>query len=273
MNLNEKKISLEEIHKIELDIMDYIHNICEENQIRYYLVGGTLIGAIRHKGFIPWDDDMDIDMPRKDYERFKQVLKENPSEQFFFLNEDTEKNYFSFGKMIDTRTRLIEKDKDIQPPNMGVYIDIFPVDGAPGDEMDAHKHYKAVKRINKLRIQYAYKKAPYTTNIVRWFYRCLVWRISRIFGIRWINKKEKSLLNKYIFDESKKVCNYFGAYGEREIIPITFFGERCLTEFEGRQYYITKNYDEFLRKMYGDYMKLPPVEERVSRHDTEVYWK
>ena len=84
MNLNEKKISLEEIHKIELDIMDYIHKICEENQIRYYLVGGTLIGAIRHKGFIPWDDDMDIDMPRKDYERFKQVLKENPSEQFFF---------------------------------------------------------------------------------------------------------------------------------------------------------------------------------------------
>ena len=273
MNLSEKEISLEEIHEIELGIMDYVHKICEENQIKYYLVGGTLIGAIRHKGFIPWDDDMDIDMPREDYERFKQVLKENPSEKFFFLNEDTENNYFSFGKMIDTRTRLIEKDKDIQPPNMGVYIDIFPVDGVPLDDKDARKHYKSIKFIDKLRMQYAYKRVPSTTNVIRWIYRGLVWVMARICGIKWLNKKEKQLLSEYTYNGAKMVCNYFGAYGVREIIPQTFFGERFLVEFEGRHYYITKNYDEFLKTMYGNYMQLPPVEKRTARHDTEVYWK
>ncbi len=273
MNLSGKQISLGEIHGIELGIMDYVHEVCEENQIKYYLVGGTLIGAIRHKGFIPWDDDMDLFMPREDYEHFKQVLKEKPSEKFFFLNEDTEKNYYSFGKMIDTRTRLIEKDKDIQPSNMGVCIDIFPVDGIPFEPKDALKHYKSIKRIDKLRMQYAYKRVPPTSNIIRWCYRGMVWIMARICGIKWLNKKEKQLLSKYQYNGSKMVCNYFGAYGIRETVPKAFLSERCLVEFEGRRYYTTKNYDDFLKIIYGDYMQLPPAEKRVAKHDTEVYWK
>ena len=273
MELDDKNISLQKIHEIELELMDYVHRICEENNLKYYLVGGTLIGAIRHKGFIPWDDDMDIDMPREDYERFKEAVKKDPNPNYFFLNEDTKGNYYSSGKMIDTRTILIEKEADNQAPNMGVYIDIFPIDGLPSNKKAMIRHYKAVRLYDKLKMQFSHDTISKTSNPVRLIYRAIIWGMARIIGLERIEKKEKKLLLKYGFNHSEKVCCFFGAYGLKEVIPRSFLGERCLSEFEGHQYYIPANYDAFLKKMYGDYMQLPPIEKRIARHDTEVYWK
>ena len=124
---------LEELHQIELDMLKEIDRICRRENIQYYLAGGTLLGAVRHKGFIPWDDDIDIAMARDEYERFLKVMKKerHPYLKIFAMEFDKEYQY-TFAKVVDTRTRLIEEiGKDL--PDMGVFIDIFPIDGLGND--------------------------------------------------------------------------------------------------------------------------------------------
>ena len=126
---------LEELHQIETDILTAIDEICRKENIRYYLAGGTLLGAVRHKGFIPWDDDIDIAMPRDDYERFLKVMRKGAHPYYKILALEYKEDYpYTFAKVVDTRTRLQEEiGKDL--PEMGVFIDIFPLDGM-GDDRD-----------------------------------------------------------------------------------------------------------------------------------------
>ena len=124
----EKKLTVDDARKVELGILKYIDSVCRSNNIPYCLDYGTLLGAIRHKGFIPWDDDIDISMKRDDYERFVELMQSNTPSQYRLLTDKTcEGYYYEYGKMVDTSTRLVETDI-MEIPEMGVWVDIFPKD-------------------------------------------------------------------------------------------------------------------------------------------------
>ena len=144
--MSEKVLSLEEIKRIELGILEYLHQVCEKHDIKYFIDFGTLLGAVRHKGFIPWDDDMDICMLREDYEKLQDYLIANPDERYEVMSYKNNLNYvYPFMKVQDNQTYLLEEDVRIDS-NMGIYVDIFPVDGYEDDSVFKDKMTRLIKK-------------------------------------------------------------------------------------------------------------------------------
>ncbi len=264
-----KELSLEEKKKILVSILSEVHNFCDENNLKYFLTGGTLIGAVRHKGFIPWDDDIDIYMPRNDYEKFLCKFNKE-SERYQVISLKTDGYYLPFGKVIDTKTVLIENvDSDYK---MGIYLDIFPLDNLSSNYNAALSLYKAVSFYRKLlAIKNAAsdsKRKPYMNFILK-VGKVVIMPVSR----KWILYQIDMLSQKYREDTSSQyigaICAAF--YGEKEILRSEWFTERCLLEFEGRKFWAPKGYDAFLTQLYGDYMQLPPEEKRVTHHDNKAW--
>lgn len=268
------KITLKEMQEIELDIMKDVHQFCEENDIRYYLAGGTLLGAIRHKGFIPWDDDIDIAMPRPDYEKF--VSKYKSKNKYYKISsiENNPNHLFTFAKIYDTRTIKIEENLVYGKDNIGgVEIDIFPVDGIPENINISNKYFVNFKRLYTL-YSVASCKFVKSKNKLKILLRIALTIPCKLIGtkrfIEYINNKAK----KIDFDESEFVaCIVAPFYGNRERVLKASYIDKIKVEFEGQYFYGPKGYDEYLSSLYGDYMKLPPEKERVTHHQCKVYWK
>lgn len=264
-----KELSLEEKKKILVSILSKVHNFCDENNLKYFLTGGTLIGAVRHKGFIPWDDDIDIYMPRNDYEEFLYKFNKE-SERYQLISLKTDGYYLPFGKVIDTRTILIENvDSDYK---MGIYLDIFPLDNLSSNYNAALSLYKEVSFYRRLlAIKNATsdsKRKPYMNFLLK-VGKVVIMPVSR----KWILSKIDMISQKYREDTSSQyigaICAAF--YGEKEILKSEWFTERCLLEFEGGKFWAPKDYDAFLTQLYGDYMQLPPEEKRVTHHDNKAW--
>lgn len=263
--------SLTEIQKIEVDILDYIVKICKEYNLRYFLVGGTLLGAIRHQGFIPWDDDIDISMPRKDYEKLIHIFS-NIKGRYKLLQINNNTNYFySFIKIVDTKTKLIECNRKTYIKDLGIYVDIFPLDGLGNDR---NKAIKKVLKISKIGRRVA-RSAENLSNQLRvnkikiLTLKCLVNVVGREKYFQIINNH----LKKCDFDDSKFIGCVYGMYGESEVIERKHYASTIDVEFEGKKYKAPIGYDCYLKQLYGDYMKLPPEEERVPKHNIKVYWR
>ena len=266
-----RKIDLQQKKIILLDILTYFHDYCEKNNLTYYLTGGTLLGAVRHNGFIPWDDDIDINMPRKDYECFLDSFnKKCSSSKYKAVSLRDQGYYLTSAKVIDTTTRLREKVN--ANFDIGVYIDIFPMDNLTSDYSKARELFRDVGRYrNVLTLMNA------TLRKGRVWYKNVAIQISRIFlaGL----SREKVL--KKIDKQSRKYENELGSkyigtpctaiYGEKEILKSEWFTERCLLKFEGGRFWAPKGYDAFLTQLYGDYMQLPPEEKRVTHHDNKAW--
>ncbi len=258
-----------ELKQIAFAILSDVASFCDRRHIQYYLVCGTALGAVRHGGFIPWDDDVDIGMPRPDYERF---LAEYPSERYRLAHAGVDPDYpYAFAKVCDPETILIENIA--HPCKLGVYIDIFPIDGLPDTETEQKKH---LKRID-------------------WDLRILAWkRISRSKKVGFLHKlvqiAAKALLSfvpvsvlvarvdrdvrRYPYESCKNVghlttCAIWGS----DVKPRRVFEPPVKHRFESGEFWLPGNYDEYLRLEYGDYMKLPPEEKRVAKHDFAAYWK
>jgi lipopolysaccharide cholinephosphotransferase len=270
-----KQIStLQELHILELNMLDAIDNICKKYHLRYFLAGGTLLGAVRHGGFIPWDDDVDISMPRNDYEKFLEIMeqgeKEFPEYKVFQIHEKGD-YCFPFAKFIDTRTIMKEHDQGLNVRNMGLFIDIFPIDGF-GDDLEKAKAMiiKQSKIGGRIAVSFSNSKG-FT------FYRkctLLVWKVK--YFLKGKEKSYRSLVNelsKYDFDKSQFVGSTFGLRGTREIIKQEHFAKSIKMNFENRKYSVPIGYDQYLKQMYGDYMELPPEEERIEPHGFEFYLK
>ena len=264
-----KELSLEEKKKILVSILSEVHNFCDENNLKYFLTGGTLIGAVRHKGFIPWDDDIDIYMPRNDYEKFLCEFNKE-SKRYQVISLKTDGYYLPFGKVIDTKTVLIENvDSDYK---MGIYLDIFPLDNLSSNYNEALSLYKAVSFYRKLlAIKNAAsdsKRKPYMNFLLK-VGKVVIMPVSR----KWILCQIDMLSQKYREDTSSQyigaICAAF--YGEKEILRSDWFTERCLLEFEGGKFWAPKDYDAFLTQLYGDYTQLPPEEKRVTHHDNKAW--
>lgn len=260
-----REITLEEIRQIQLELLDEIHAFCEKNSIRYSLAGGTLLGAVRHKGYIPWDDDIDIMLPRPDYDRF---LREFVSSKDYMKLQTlkTDDSYcFTFAKVYDLRTELIEYGA-----RNGVYVDVFPVDGWP-DKKNLDSFYGNFLRINKLITK--------TTAFYRFREHPQLYKIKYYLKKMFYPTRDKvlSMLDdffaQYPFENAEYVGGVVGSYGTKEYIPQSAYLEYITMSFEGKEYKCIAGYDVYLSTIYGDYMQLPPKEKQVSHHVFEVYWK
>lgn len=252
-----RTVTSEELKNIMLDLLQKTADFCEKNNIRYFLCGGTLIGAIRHKGFIPWDDDIDIAMPRPDYDRFINMFNQ-PGNYYQVIDMSNDKQYgFPYAKIHDTRTFVDELQ--YKKEHFGVFIDIFPIDGVGEDEQ--------VFRILRWRKILHTKKANYYQRTIT---KKIINTLGKIlllpFSVHDIVKKMDSIARKYPFGSMPKAGAIINPYGTREIVDLSVFDSAVPKEFEGREYMVPVGYDTWLRSIYGDYMQLPPEDKRHSPH-------
>ena len=258
-----RPITLEEMRAIQLDILDNVHAFCMERGLRYSLGGGTLLGAVRHKGYIPWDDDIDIMMPRPDYERF---ISEFPgyNERLSLQNYRNDPHcYLMFTKVYDNRTELEESGM----LRNGVAIDVFAVDGLPSE--DELRNY--LGELNRI-----YHDIICMTRI----YKFTLWQSLKLLVKKLIRTSRadniinlEKLLSSYDFETSDYAGAITGIYGEKEHMPASSFKTYIYLPFEGREYMAIADYDSYLTKHYGDYMQLPPEEKRHSTHSFKIRWK
>lgn len=259
---------LKQIQNIELEILDEIMRICNKHKIPFIMMGGTCLGAIRHQGIIPWDDDIDLGMLRSDYDRFAFLCKTELSDNYFFQDFDTEKYCgFIFGKIRKNDTALVEEYSKNVKMNQGIWVDIFPFDYV-SDDIAVHqkKYSKLLFFRNLLAIKQGFKVKKTDTRITKILYflvKSFIWLIPRKVII---NK-----LNQLMINQNEVPTNtlfpYGCAWGLKERISTNLFFETINVEFNGRSVPVFKDYDTYLRNLYGDYMTPPPLEKRNSGHD------
>lgn len=267
-----KPLSVEEHKTVQLGILQFVADYCENNGLRYFLADGTLIGAVRHHGFIPWDDDIDIQIPRPDLFKLINTFNEQSgSKKYHLIHPKDPMAQHYMVKIIDTETIKIEPYLDYSNGYLGVDIDVFALDGCPDDESEFVKWSNKIRGYNKA---YAYKKKQ--------FWRSVLGRGKDIVKRRTIAKFVPLLSTDAIIDRINQLANSFPYDGSKYIARIGISDhfrtlpdrwEPIYAEFEGRQLRIPKGYDEILTKQYGDYMKLPPLERQVTHHINNVYWK
>lgn len=268
---NLRKLQLE-----ELRILEEFVRVCKENNLRYYSLGGTLLGSIRHKGFIPWDDDVDVAMPRKDYEKFLTLKKENFKDGFEIVDYRNDKNYrYPWARMITHNMKIINHMANI-PREEYAWIDIIPLDGFPnkGIKRTLHKiHLSFWWNLNQI-VQFdelvdQKRKRSFLGKISIKISSLFKW-LGKIINYKKCLKHINQVLMKYPYDiETDEIINYLAAYGFDEIFKRESFKESKEYDFEGRRILGPKDYDSVLKKIYGDYMKLPPVEDR-NKHHAEI---
>lgn len=265
-----REIQFEEMKKIELNILTYFTEVCEENNLRYYLGGGTLLGAVRHKGFIPWDDDIDVMMPRPDFQKLLSLSINN--ENYNIIKPGTAGYYYNFAKLVDTRTILEEKGiKRID--GLGVYIDIFPLDGMPETPDDRKKRFKELNSIRKRINNTCLLKPKFHRNPFAYLNACRIYNSNKNVDLSSLQKKYLDSALKNSFDDSEFVFAAGGAYGARDIFPGKWFEKEIELQFENLSVKAFNGYDFYLTQLYGDYMTLPPEDKRVTPHHSIVYFK
>ena len=247
----------------------WFHDFCEKNNLRYYIIAGTMLGAVRHGGFIPWDDDIDVGMPRSDYERLKEISKQKQEGKYVFeFPGEHNPNYpYLLAKIYNTTTTLVEKQR--YPIKRGIYIDIFPLDGIGNDMEEAKVNYKPFYDNFRLYLMITgafLKRRSLSKNLAVLMGRV----ISPLFVRRKkLSRKIENLCKRNDFDDCKLVSNLIGGSGLRGIVPKEYFGKPTLVKFENLEVYGLENPEPYLKAMYGDFMKLPPEEKRVSLHDSK----
>ena len=259
-----KAISLDELKSIQLDLLQKTADFCENNGLRYFLCGGTLIGAIRHKGYIPWDDDIDIAMPRPDYDQFVKTFNQQYNYCQVASLEVNLKYEYAFAKVFDNR--IVFKELHYPGDIFGVHIDVFPADGVK-NSMQVYKIMILHKFLNTKRANY-YKRTI-SKKIINTIGKLLLLP----FSARQIAKLMDHEARKYTFGSMPKSGVIANPYGPCEIVDKSVFESEVYHEFEGRDFRVPVGYDTWLRSVYGDYMQLPPEEHRVSHHIFEAYWK
>lgn len=257
-----RKLSLEEIKMIEVNILDHISDICKKNNLKYFLAYGTLIGAIRHKGFIPWDDDVDIVMQREDYEKLLEILKTQRGVSKYDCLIPMEGDYlYEFAKVIDTST--IVQEKSTIPSRCGVWVDIFPLDGLKKEDKLSHI---LLLLLNRCRAASVNKSFPHKTNGFAVPLEYIFWKFCRLIGYKFFLKRSIRLSKKYKYDD----CEYVGfasSYpAHNKYMLKKWFEKTVEVPFEGNLFNAPVGFDEYLRTQYGDYMQLPPEDKRVSHH-------
>ena len=275
MIIDKKNISLEELKNIELGILKEVHNVCIDNGFRYSLAGGTLLGAVRHGGFIPWDDDIDILMPRPDYNKLIEFCKNNSTPFKLICHETIDEYSYLFAKVINPNTVIKEEGVNRDNIDLGVYIDIFPIDGLADDYEKAKKKFNISRFKRELLVAYNWKKY-FRSKTKSWIYepiRLAMFFLSRFVQPKKLINKIQSQYSAVDFEKTEYAGCVCGAYRTKEIVCQTIFTEYTDIEFEGNLFKCVKQKEEYLTHIYGNYMQLPPKEKQVSHHTFEAFWK
>lgn len=253
--------NLSSVQKRLLAMMDWFHAYCQMNNLKYYMIGGSMLGAVRHQGFIPWDDDIDVGMPRLDYERLLTLMNKEMGGQYRLESyKDGALDYtFPFAKLYDTTTTLIEERRPLLI--RGLFLDIFPLDGVGNNPLWDKEYKKFRFQKNVLSVITARIHKEYGLKL-----NCLIFISSilpyRLMIVKKLQKKIDIFCSCTPFSIERSVANLVGSRKEKEILPGKFFGKPSLYLFEGRMYYGVEKADEYLSALIGDYMTLPPVSER-----------
>lgn len=263
--------SVKLLQKIDLDITMEIVKICEKHNIEYFISSGSMLGAIRHKGFIPWDDDMDIGMMRDHYDRFLSIAeRELPPHLKLITFQNTPEYHYYLSRVADTET-LVEEERMAEGEKAtNVSVDVYPIDGSP--------NHPLLRKIYYFRVMYhrALMSLCYKESIDRKRKRSLPERIllfimERIPVEKWTTPyKQKCRIDKLLRSNdvyrSKYIGDIMGAYRTKEMMPAEYFGKGAYYEFEGKKLRGVEKYHEYLTHMYGDYMTLPPAEQRKNHY-------
>ena len=250
-----------------LEMLKWFDDYCRTNNLSYYAIGGTLLGAVRHKGFIPWDDDIDLAMPRCDYDRFTDLMKGKKVGNYILetYNTENEDYCYPYNKIYDVTTTLIENYK--KPLKRGIFLDIFPIDGAGNTERDAINWCRFINRR-----YYFYLTRTAAIRKERSLYKNIAIFLSNLIPTVFINNKKlrislDMLCRRYTLSESKYAGNLLGNWGVKEILKCKTIGTPTEYEFEGIKILGVEHYDDYLTHIYGDWRKLPPEDKRHSHHD------
>lgn len=264
-----KEMTYDELRVVQLDILQYIHDFCLKNDIKYSLAYGTLLGAVRHGGYIPWDDDIDIAMPRWDYEKFLKLFHdENGVYQVYECRKD--KDYkIAFGKVCDNRTLINER---ANTKKIGIFVDVFPIDNL-GDtyeeSLSMFNSYKDIRMVVQV-------KGRLIGDVKKWWKKILMALLKIKYLFYDVNDhlcKANNTLAKYENPNSKYVGLVVDGKSN-EIIERKAWSSFAPISFEGLSFMAVKDTDAYLKHAYGDYMKLPPKEQQIPKHDFEaIYWK
>lgn len=262
--LNENELS--KIQNIEIDVLKEVDAICRKHDIPYSLGYGTLIGCIRHKGFIPWDDDIDICVFRKDMEKFKKACQEELSDKYFYQSHDTDKEYCYLWDKIRVNDTLF-KETFLGKYNMhhGMFIDVFPIDNISDSKFQYMRQYYAF-RFYKTGLMVKYVDHKARSGKKRIFAEIL--RIAYApFSREFLYKQSVKHMTKYSDKKTKRSINFAGARHINTFFPRRYYEQLMEKEFAGNQFFVPKKYHQMLTKFYGNYMEFPPVEDRKTVHD------
>lgn len=260
---------LKELQTLEAEVLKNFLSVCETLNLKYYLLGGTMLGAVRHQGFIPWDDDIDVGMPRRDYEIFVTEGCKYISSNYFIQTHNSDSEYpMNFAKIRINNTTYIESAVANKNMHHGVYIDVFPLDIYPRNDT----LFILKKKILDFRISATFSniKTSKKAKVFQILSRCFYPTVKSA-----IKSKEKHLKS---VKNGEKIANFCGAWGEKEIVPAEWYGEGTTLTFEGMKVIVPSRYDLWLTQVYGDYMQLPPEHKRKSHHpivafDLEISYK
>lgn len=264
-------LQLREEKKILLETLRKFQKICSMYNLKYYAGYGTCLGAVRHKGFIPWDDDIDVLMPRADYDKFLKLKKQAIEDNCEIIDYSNNKLYYSFAKFCDMNTTIVElqTNKVVH----GVFIDVFPLDDAD-DSDNTRKLYKDSIRCQELLLEVC--KDISITSVVDYFKsNCWVKSLKCLYHLLYQcvfrpHRYRRFLKNEDILRQQKGeyYLHYYGCYGySKDLYKKKWFDQTVEVPFENMSILIPKDYDGYLTSIYGDYMKLPPIEQQVGHHN------
>lgn len=265
MNM-ERDITLRKVQKVELGILDIVHKVCVENQLKYSLAYGTLIGAIRHQGFIPWDDDIDICMPREDYEKFLEIWPKYKFEDYILQNIETDEDFTqNFTKIRKNHTTFLQLKEEQYKYHKGFFIDIFPGDRVPDSKLKRQFQFFniAVNLLycRKFKSGSSSKTISIVENILFLFPKSLQKKYRKV---------AENIIKKYNFNSDLQYVFANTIACAKRYYPSNIFENLILADFEGGRYYVFGDYDTWLKIEYGDYMQLPLENERVWTHTPQM---
>lgn len=264
---------IKELQQIELTILKEFDCICTKYGISYFLVGGSLLGCIRHKGFIPWDDDIDVGMLRDEYDKFIKVCKTDLNDSYFFQDMMSENNCgLVFGKIRKNNTILSEEYSYHLPFHQGVWIDIFPYDNVSNNKWIRTFHYYNVLIMKNLYIIKCGYKNPHPESKVYFLVYTICKFIGKPFSLKfYINRLDK-LMRKYNHKNTEYAFPFGGAYPKKDTIKKNILLQVERREFNNFECMALCDYHTYLTQLYGDYMVLPPIEKRTSgMHNIHMY--